>query len=56
MLVMEQGGWAQSCHPPGLPQIYFPRGVTPPPGAAMGGEVTVHLGRDLVLQEPQVMP
>lgn len=47
VLVMEQGGWAQPCHPPrAAPDLFPKRGD--PPGAAMGGEVTMHPGRDLV--------
>lgn len=42
--VGEQGGWAQPCHPPVLPQIYFPRGVTPQSSHGWGG----HPSRDLV--------
>lgn len=45
--MMEQGGWAQPCHPPRAAPDLFPNWGDPP-GAAMGGEVTVHPGRDLV--------
>lgn len=46
--VGEQGGWAQPCHPPVLPQIYFPRGVTPQSSHGWGPGA-----QHLVLQEPR---
>lgn len=48
-------GAGKGGHSPATPSAVpdlFPR-RSDPPGAAMGGEVTVHRGRDLVLQEPR---